>query len=611
MPPSPDGAVPTQAKKRVVIVGAGIAGLATGIYSAMNGYDSVILEQSHSLGGICQGWRRKGYMCDGCCHWLVGSNAKPSVLGRFLRDVGLGSLHYIDPDEYVRYEVPGKPPVIFYSNLDRLSAHLKHVASLTATDPDHDYKVIDTMIGICRRFVGADIPVYEPTSAGEGIRFMRGFGPLNIYLFMKWSKVTMDDFASRFTSPVITAAFRYLWPPVFPVAHFLMTLAMMHRGSCGFPVGGAQAITNCLVARFRALSGRIELGSTVSDIQIEGSKVTGVSTKDGRVFQADHVVWGGDGRKLLFDLLKQRYMNSALRQLYNSALTFKGVCCVTIGLKNCTLSTASPPTPPYFDTPHARSAVGDYIALDPAPVFAGETIKQLQVHERGEESGLILPESGQFPAFSVAGPGVPHKATITVMYESAMSAWLGLTGDLQLAGEGGPASEEHAYARSPAYQAEKARLGRFCLEFCERRFGREAMGEVEMLDVATPLTYHRYTRNYNASSQGWVPTPQNWSQNVDRRVPGLPNLYMAGQWVMIAGGIPPAIMCANSVVKMICRTDKKQFVAKQGDTSGLLLSCCTAAARADVPSVFPAEASSPAIPVPIVSPPVPTPVPAL
>jgi len=129
----------SKSQGKVVIVGAGVAGLATGIYCAMNNYNVLVLERSRSLypffnaiysiflflystgyGGICQGWVRKGYHCDGCCHWVVGSNSKPSVLGQIFRETGLSQLTYVDPDEFVRYEAPGKPPVIFYRSDLRL-----------------------------------------------------------------------------------------------------------------------------------------------------------------------------------------------------------------------------------------------------------------------------------------------------------------------------------------------------------------------------------------------------------------------------------------------------------------------------------------------------------
>jgi phytoene dehydrogenase-like protein len=45
----------------VIIIGAGFAGLAAGIYAQMNGYRTQILEMYDLPGGLCTAWKRKGY----------------------------------------------------------------------------------------------------------------------------------------------------------------------------------------------------------------------------------------------------------------------------------------------------------------------------------------------------------------------------------------------------------------------------------------------------------------------------------------------------------------------------------------------------------------------
>ena len=45
--------------KSMIIVGAGIAGLSTGCYAQMNGYQSTIFEMHSIPGGLCTAWKRK------------------------------------------------------------------------------------------------------------------------------------------------------------------------------------------------------------------------------------------------------------------------------------------------------------------------------------------------------------------------------------------------------------------------------------------------------------------------------------------------------------------------------------------------------------------------
>lgn len=59
--------------KHILIIGAGIAGLAAGCYARMNGYCATIFELHDLPGGLCTAWERKGYVFDGCIHYLFGS----------------------------------------------------------------------------------------------------------------------------------------------------------------------------------------------------------------------------------------------------------------------------------------------------------------------------------------------------------------------------------------------------------------------------------------------------------------------------------------------------------------------------------------------------------
>ena len=53
-------------RKKVIIIGAGIAGLSAASYLQRNGYDTEIFE-AHSLpGGLCTSWKRVDYTFDYC-----------------------------------------------------------------------------------------------------------------------------------------------------------------------------------------------------------------------------------------------------------------------------------------------------------------------------------------------------------------------------------------------------------------------------------------------------------------------------------------------------------------------------------------------------------------
>jgi len=81
-----------------------------------------------------------------------------------------------------------------------------------------------------------------------------------------------------------------------------------------------------------------------------------------------------------------------------------------------------------------------------------------------------------------------------------------------------------------------------------------------MRDVATPVTFERYTGNWNGSFEGWLLTVDTFGKRMLKTVPGLGNFYMIGQWVNPGGGLPPEAMDGRHVIQLLCHKDKVKFV---------------------------------------------------
>jgi phytoene dehydrogenase-like protein len=84
------------------------------------------------------------------------------------------------------------------------------------------------------------------------------------------------------------------------------------------------------------------------------------------------------------------------------------------------------------------------------------------------------------------------------------------------------------------------------------------------VDVATPLTFERYTGNWQGSFEGWLITPQNASvvmKPMSQALPGLENFFMCGQWVEPGGGLPTGVMSGRRLVQALCKQDGIKFEA--------------------------------------------------
>jgi len=134
----------------------------------------------------------------------------------------------------------------------------------------------------------------------------------------------------------------------------------------------------------------------------------------------------------------------------------------------------------------------------------------------------------------------PGKTVVQVMFETEWDYWNDLQKD------------------RPHYEAEKERVAAEVLARLERHFP-SITSQVEVTDVATPYTTWRYTLNYKGAYMGWLPTPQTIMTAIPRTLPGLANFYLAGQWVLPGGGVPPCLYSGRHVVQILCRRDGKPF----------------------------------------------------
>jgi phytoene desaturase len=107
--------------RKVIIIGAGLAGLSAGCYAQMNGFRSHIFEHHSVPGGVAAAWKRQEYLIDGGIHFMMGH--KPGTdLYQVLKDLGANDPSlYVDMVTYGRFiHQTSVIDLTIDSNLDKL-----------------------------------------------------------------------------------------------------------------------------------------------------------------------------------------------------------------------------------------------------------------------------------------------------------------------------------------------------------------------------------------------------------------------------------------------------------------------------------------------------------
>ena len=86
--------------------------------------------------------------------------------------------------------------------------------------------------------------------------------------------------------------------------------------------------------------------------------------------------------------------------------------------------------------------------------------------------------------------------------------------------------------------------------------------DIEVINVATPLSYKRYTGNWQGSSCGWLLTNKTLRYNMfgmPKTLPGLKKFRMAGQWVEPGGSMALSAASGRNAIQSICAEDGISF----------------------------------------------------
>jgi len=89
----------------------------------------------------------------------------------------------------------------------------------------------------------------------------------------------------------------------------------------------------------------------------------------------------------------------------------------------------------------------------------------------------------------------------------------------------------------------------------------EIAGNIEVIDVATPLTYERYCGNWKDS---WMTemTGGMKMKTYPAVIKGLSGVYFAGQRMQPPGGLPVALVSGRTAVQYLCRDTGTVFVSE-------------------------------------------------
>lgn len=491
----------------VLIIGSGIAGLAAGVYLQSSGFDVTIVEAHNAPGGLSTNWSRKGYLFEGGMHWLTGSDPR-LALNRVWKEVGaLQSNNSIVNRDPIYTLIDGDKRVCLWRDMEALKAEFD------AFSPE-DKKATRRLISDVKKYHNVHLIIQDifglkstrpsPPPIGEYISMM-GAG----LCYSRLKNTSFIDYVGQFKNKDIRHLLMSVVGDRYNALSFIYTLASFSSGDCGYPAGGSRLMAQNMADRFVSLGGKIVYNTFVQKVIVEDGRAAGIVTKDG-VMKSGTVVVTADTRAAI-DNLFDPPLDEKWAQRMRKIVKVEQNMFLCIGVKS-DLS-AYPPA--------------IILPLDEPFKAGGRQFNELRINN-----------------YSSATHHAPAGcSTITCILLCDCYDWWKEKKELG------------------TYKEEKALLMQRFIEALEEKIP-QIHGQIEVTDVATPLTYERYTHSYKGSWMSvWLPGGKPFS--FPSKAKHIKGVYFASERNTMPGGLPLTVWSGRKAAQNVCRDANRTFVVPE------------------------------------------------
>jgi prolycopene isomerase len=477
--------------KSVVIIGAGMAGLTAAAYLSRAGLKVDVYEQHTLPGGYISSFVRDGFT------FPAGPTSITSngIVFPILKELGLAEkrkfVHIGHQMSWGEHDVPLR-------NAPQVREALSKRFPAQSRALQRYFRWVEVGGSGFRQLVES------------GMMFGQGILPKVLTLLvrhplMPWASLVARGQTNRslhqrhFSDPALRGMLDEL---AYPVMAGQNTLGMWisYFDDTWSPIGGMQGLANTFVRFIHEQGGKVHLGQAVKRISVEKGRAVGIELENGDFVPADWVVSAADLRRTCFELLGRGQLTPTMIAKLEAAHSSEPVFAVFLGLRG------SPELERAFQRFH-----------EPHVIFTCADGRTIQLAWLSKDDPSVAP---------------PGKQALFVGRLDNFADWEPLKAD------------------ESAYRARKAAVADELITRAEE-FLPGLRQHIEVQDAASPLTYERYTANWQGATTGW-----NWNLalaprfNFARDLP-IQNFYAVGHYTFNPGGVPTAMITAWYIAREI------------------------------------------------------------
>ncbi|MBR4431227.1 MAG: NAD(P)/FAD-dependent oxidoreductase [Clostridiales bacterium] len=489
--------------KKVIIVGAGISGMAAGIILQNSGFETEIYEKNPIPGGELTGWKREGIYIDNCINYLMCSK-KGSAMNELWHEIGMldDSVKMYSKDKFFSYRGEGGE-ITFWRDKEKTKSEM---LALSPEDKDAIEKFFENVV----RAESMIMPIDKPMDKMGPRDFMKlGDFVKNVPAAQKAYKgVSVKDLSESFKNPVLQGAVMNTHPEMTQAYSFIMSYAMVTSGSGDIPEGGSLAAALRIADRYKSVGGKLHLSAPVKNVKLNGKIADGIVLEDGTEVTADYVICATDANHTFTKLLPANYMPKKLKKCFDDKEHFS-----------------------VFSKFHAAFVIDGKPDIPIDTTYWG--VKGFKVWDREHTHVGVI-------SYDYDPTIVPQDKTVVQMkifqYGNEIDKWFELAKDRE------------------KYEAKKLEIAQQMQALIEEQFP-ETKGRIRILDTWSPATYAKHNNSYRGAYMAFVADKDTKTVTTPGVVKGLKNVFLCGQWLMGSGGLPPATAQGKYAAWRICKKE--------------------------------------------------------
>lgn len=286
--------------RQAVVIGAGLAGLASACLLARRGFEVTVVEKNRTPGGKMQELQLYGYRFD------TGPSlfTMPFILERLFKECGARLEDYLDlaePDPVCRYFYRDGTVFNNYAERDR---SMQEIREFAPEDEIAYSRFLDYSEELYQKT--ADAFLFNTLFQLKDLRNVKFTDFLKIDAFSTVSEKVDDYFKSSYMRMFFKRFTTYNGSSPFQAPATLNVIPHVELNMGGYYVkGGMYRIAESLYELAQKLGATFRFESQVKQIKVQSGKASGVELANGELLSADLVFANSDATETLLNLLPE------------------------------------------------------------------------------------------------------------------------------------------------------------------------------------------------------------------------------------------------------------------------------------------------------------------